>query len=279
MKTIFNIIIILAATALTQWHGILFWSEFVGQVTGWAWSITLELSALWLWLSGGRRRALAFIASCLLLSGPLFHIVQPVLNEAQAIEIAAANRNAQARLINEEIRSLETALNVSLLNSKARTGWLNDIQDNKRALNTARNNLAALYKAPATSGTQWALIKSLMQSLALLVIWSVSVFAITDLSKPHAQAVSKRRNAPAKQAPQPETGTITAIVSALDTELNTLCISQSEWADRNGFSKKHVSLVRNHEKRKTENKETAPPAIIKAMAEALQLEQLEPGTA
>ena len=179
---IFNIIVILIATALTQWHGIQFWSEFVGPQTGWAWSISLEVSALWLWFNTGRRRFLAFLASCLLLAGPLFHIIQPALNNATKTETAHINQAAETDLIRGDIASLEMALATALANSQKRTGWLNDIQASKQALSTARAELRSLLAKPVATLGAWPWIKSAMQAAALLIIWAVSVMAISDLT-------------------------------------------------------------------------------------------------
>ncbi|MCW8966079.1 MAG: hypothetical protein OQK82_05270 [Candidatus Pacearchaeota archaeon] len=278
---IFNIIVILIATALTQWHGIQFWSEFVGQQTGWAWSISLEVSALWLWFNTGRRRFLAFVASCLLLAGPLFHIIQPTLNNATKTETTRINRTAEINLIRGDITSLEQALATALANSQKRTGWLNDIQASKLALSTARRELRSLLANPVATLGAWPWIKSAMQAAALLIIWAVSVLAISDLtratriktSKPTLinKPVSKKSRTISKRSNTPE---ITAIVAALDAELNSKGIGQNEWADSKGLSRKNVSLIRHHEQRKKENKETASPAFIQRISTALGVNQL-----
>lgn len=273
---IFNIIVILIATALTQWHGIQFWSDFVGPQTGWAWSISLEVSALWLWFNTGRRRFLAFVASCLLLAGPLFHIIQPALNNATKTETAHINRTAEVDLIHGDITSLERALATALVNSQKRTGWLNDIQASKLALSTARAELRSLLANPVATLGAWPWIKSAMQAAALLIIWAVSVLAISDLSgsaQPHTSKLTSFKKRVSKKTRQKSKHTnareISAIVKSLDAELKSKGIGQNEWADSKGLSRKNVSLIRHHEQRKKENKETASPAFIQRISTAL----------
>lgn len=273
---IFSSLVIVIATVLTQWHGIQFWTEFVGPQSGWAWSISLEVSALWLWFNTGRRRFLAFLASCLLLAGPLFHIIQPVLNNNKTTETAHINQATETDLIRSHIASLEMALATALANSQKRTGWLNDIQASKQALSTARAQLRSLLTKPVHTLGAWPWIKSAMQAAALLIIWAVSVMAISDLTgsaRPHAskstsfkKGVSKKNKQKSKHTNARE---ISSIVKALDAELKSKGVSQGEWADSNGLSRKNVSLIRYHEQRKKQNKETASPAFIKRMAAAL----------
>lgn len=278
---IFNIFVILIATALTQWHGIQFWSEFVGQHTGWAWSIALEVSALWLWFNTSRhRRALAFLASCLLLSGPLFHIIQPALDQAQFTETKHANQGASIDLLRGEITSIDAALATALANSQKRTGWLNDIQASKLALSIAREELRTLLAKPVATLGAWPWIKSVMQAAALLIIWVVSVMAISDVTRSARPAISNQSNIKrtvSKQArviSKPDKSQeVIKIIAALDAVLLKHNITQNEWADKNKLSRKGVSLIRNHERRKANNEETASPAFIMKTAAALGVNQ------
>jgi len=123
-----------------------------------------------------------------------------------------------------------------------------------------------------------------MQASALLIIWAVSVLAISDLtklayetkSKPliKINAVSKLENNKKKKTKQSEIVTnVNDIIKALDADLKLKNLTQNKWAELHGLSKKNVSLIRNHEKRKNENKETASPAFIKRIAAELGINQ------
>lgn len=276
----FNYLVIIIATGLTQYHGIHFWSGFVGIESGWAWSISLEVAALWLWFNTGRRRLLAFIASCLLLAGPLFHIIQPALLQLEQNETAKRNQLVNQVRIKEKINQIENALAVSLKNSQRRQGWLGDIEAGKNNLNLAHAELSASLANPVISSGPWPWLMSLMQAFALLIVWAVSVLAISDLTKHKGtseknrkfikQAVSIDSKQDAKQSNTTEPS-IEKIIEALNFELSSKKITQNAWAELNGLSKKNVSLVKNHIQRKRDNKETAGRDVIAKMAKALGL--------
>lgn len=240
------------------------------------------MAALWLWFNPGRRRLLAFIASCLLLSGPLFHIVQPAIDQANETHIESLNQVAEINLLKRNITSMETALNVSLKNSQKRLGWLNDIQATKTELNSARDDLRTLLAAPVLSPGPWPWLKSLMQALALLIVWSVSVLAISDITKRKTETATKPVIIPASVSKQKQRiskqlikekgfGQVKEIIEALDVELKEKGLTQKQWANDKGLSAKYVSLLRTHDERKQQNKETASPAFINRISVVLGL--------
>jgi hypothetical protein len=268
-------VIILTATALMQWHGIQFWTSYVGIETGWAWSISLELAALWLWVKGAGHRWLAFLASCLLLAGPLFHIAEPALRASSQVEIADRNHALAVEDATVEIATLESSLETALRNSEARTGWLNDIQQTRESLSTARQQLRSLLSRQAVTPGPWPWIKTVAQAAALLVIWSVSIMAITELTKSKRtetgrRTVSKRRESKKQDFVSSDIG---QIVSQLEFSIRESGLSQGEWADLNGISRKNISLIRNHDQRVAANKEVASNRVIKQVAEILGIAQ------
>jgi hypothetical protein len=256
-----------------QWHGIQFWTSYVGIETGWAWSISLELAALWLWVKGAGHRWLAFLASCLLLVGPLFHIAEPALRESSQADIADRNHGLAIEDVKAEIVTLESSLETALRNSEARTGWLIDIQQTRESLSSARKRLQGLLNQRVVTPGPWPWIKTLAQATALLVIWSVSIMAITDLTKSKRtetgrSAVSKRRK---PKKPEFDSSDIGQVVSRLEASIRKSGLSQGEWADRHGISRKNVSLIRNHSQRVAENKEVASKKVIYQVAAMLGL--------
>jgi hypothetical protein len=127
-----------------------------------------------------------------------------------------------------------------------------------------------LNQQAATPGP-WPWIKTVAQAAALLVIWAVSIMAITDLTKSKLAetgkwAVSKRRE-PKKQ--DFDSLDIGQVVSRLEASIRDSGLSQGEWADRHGISRKNVSLIRNHAVRVAENKEAASKKAIKHVAAIL----------
>jgi len=272
----FNIVIILTATALMQWHGIQFWTSYVGVETGWAWSISLELAALWLWVKGAGHRWLAFLASCLLLAGPLFHIAEPALRASSRVEIADRNHSLAIKDVAAEISTLESSLETALRNSEARTGWLNDIQQSRTSLSSARQRLRGLLRKQAVTPGPWPWIKTVAQAAALLVIWGVSIMAITDLTKSkrpetRKKVVSKRRESKKLDSDFSDIG---QIVSRLEASIRESGLSQGEWADRHGISRKNVSLIRNHNQRVADNKEVASKRAINQMVTVLGMKEV-----
>ena len=73
-------VVLIGAIGLIQAHGIAFWSGKLGPY-GIAWSVLLEATALWLWSRPAiGSRALACLASVLLLLGPLYQVGTPILD-------------------------------------------------------------------------------------------------------------------------------------------------------------------------------------------------------
>lgn len=288
----FHAAMILAATILMQTHGIRFWSDFVGPDTGWLWSVVLEGAALWLWANRKQGTMAPLLASFLVLSGPLLHIIQPPLDawvDGQDAQVRQVETITEWR---SEIVSLEGSLATSLRNSANRVGWLNDIQETRKALQIARQQLrAALDESPTTQGL-WPWFKAIMQAMALIVIWSVSVMAIAEITKlrapksPSRQPAGKESQSARKvetpasvHAERTETNLLAMHVNqALDKVLEAEKITQAEWGNRKGFTPKNISLVRGHARRVSEGKELAPLGVIQQMAATLGVKQATGGS-
>jgi len=285
MEKLGNILIIIIATVLMQYHGIMFWVSIVGS-TGIVWSIALEASALWLWFYSEQKRTLAIIASMLLLAGPLFHIASPIFETTRQQELSQNSRTSSIELLREDIETAEASLATALENSKTRAGWLNDIQTTKFEISEKRSHLAALIQqeTPPQYIRQWLI--ATIQAAALLIVWLVSVYAIRALSQSRL-TTPKPKEKPKNTKLKSKTITIVEntttnevsienqntlemrVIEALKQELKQQKLSQANWGKLVGISRNNVSLILNHAKHVANNKATAPKKQFLKAAVAL----------
>lgn len=121
-------VVLIGAIGLLQAHGIAFWSSKLG-LYGIGWSVLLEATALWLWsrpASGSR--ALACLASVLLLLGPLYQVGTPILDGLALAEHSDRARSKEIPMAKAQIRELEGQLAAFTANSEKRPGWLPAIE-------------------------------------------------------------------------------------------------------------------------------------------------------
>ncbi|MGH8654586.1 MAG: hypothetical protein ACREYE_21535 [Gammaproteobacteria bacterium] len=178
-------IVLAGSIGLLQAHGIAFWSGKLGPY-GIAWSLLLEATALWLWTrSGTGSRALACVASGLLLLGPLYQIGTPVLEGLAVAQHSDQARAKEIPLVEAEIRQLAEQLAVFTANSGKRSGWLPAIEATQARLSASRGKLAKLYReAPRSSGRIEAQERVViaMECIGLLLFQVTAVLAITALA-------------------------------------------------------------------------------------------------
>lgn len=178
------LLVLTGAIALLQLHAIQFWTEFVGPM-GWAWAVLLEVVALWLWYQRQlARRALALVTSVLALTGPVYTVCEPLVEEWQMASHADAGRELRIERLTQEALRLEESLATFRENSEVRAGWLTPIQEAQARLTEVDAELAELIStAPAEAMTwrQQALV--VMQALALIIFQLSAVLAITSLSR------------------------------------------------------------------------------------------------
>ncbi|MGH7405449.1 MAG: hypothetical protein ACREXX_03685 [Gammaproteobacteria bacterium] len=177
-------IVLGGSIGLLQAHGIAFWSETLGSY-GIAWSLLLEATALWLWTrSGIGSRALACLASGLLLLGPLYQVGTPVLEGLALAQHSDVVRSKEIPPVEAEIRQLTGQLAVFTANSGKRSGWLPAIEGTQARLSAARGKLAALYReAPRSSVRAQESVVIAMECIGLLLFQVTAVLAITTLAK------------------------------------------------------------------------------------------------
>lgn len=192
-------VILIGCTAVIQYHAIQFWVSQVDPVTGWAWSILLEAVALWLWWRRGAIRALALLASLLVMAGPVYHVSAPLVEELHQGAHADETREARLATLDQRIQAQESALERFLANSENRAGWLPAIQDAREDLADARQAKAELMSEAENAGMAWreqAIIA--MQALALVLFQVVGVLAVTRLSQLRGGDARPRTTAPAR---------------------------------------------------------------------------------
>ena len=182
-KNLITWTVLAGCVGILQWHGIQFWSAHVDSTTGWAWSLTLEGTGLWLWWTG--RRALGVCASALLLIGPLYVVSGPLVADLGRAEHADSARTRLIPAAEAKVASIEREIQAFLSNSGKRAGWLAPIEAAQSRLDAARADLGRLYtERPEAGGLGWrtrAVIA--LQAIALVLFQISAIFSICELAK------------------------------------------------------------------------------------------------
>ncbi len=185
--------LVLGGTFIIQYHSIYFWSVNVDRHIGWAWSLMIEASGLWLWYQPGiAKRMLGLATSILLLAGPLYQITTPALDSyaheqalnAQSAQTAHA-AHAQVRILRAEIAQDAQLVRTYAQNSQKRTGWLHAIQDIQKRMDNARKQLHDIQmnnpQSVDSKGFRLFLLV-LLQAAGLILVQVSNVLAITHIS-------------------------------------------------------------------------------------------------
>ena len=169
-----SLLIVASSAVLMQLHSIQFWTGRVG-ITGIAWSLAFEVVALYLWWK--RRRALAVVASAILISGPFYQLSAPTL---EALRTAQASATLLA-MDRAEVAQLEASVARFEDNSAERIGWAERIDRAQAALDAARERIRNRLGEQVT-GAGWREVGVVgLQALALLVVMITQVLAVADL--------------------------------------------------------------------------------------------------
>ena len=222
------LLVLAGAIALLQVHAIQFWTEFIGPM-GWAWAVLLEVVALWLWYQRQlARRMLAMVASVLTLTGPVYMVCEPLIEEWQSSSHVDAGRELRIERLTLEASRLEESIETFRANSEARAGWLEPIQDAQARLAEVDSQLATLVAAPPAVTSNWrqqAVVG--MQTVALLIFQLAAVLAITTLSNQRQQAITEGVTPPPTspcdrlRKEPPDIGQNLVVAGALHTETGT----------------------------------------------------------
>jgi hypothetical protein len=264
--------------ALIQWHAIAFWSNAIDQATGWAWSVLLELIALWLWYRP-RTRLLAFITTALVLSGPLYQVTRPLVQEFTYTAAESASEPARASLLREAIAAEEKALHTFLANSAERSGWLPAIEQARASLNGKRAELQSLL-TPARHAIPWQQVAVMvMQAIALVLIQISNVLAIrtiADHERETASPQTRKQKPRQRETPRPprtpkssHEPDVEQVQAALQKHLSAEGVSARAFAARHGFRPRDLSLVLHDQENRKAGKRRAPTKVFERLSELL----------
>ncbi len=195
------ILIILMATSIIQWHGMMFWTEHAG-VSGWGWSIVLEAASLWLWWQPKWHvKAVGMVGTIIVLCGPMYQISGPVIaslknNQANQLEIASLQKDLA--LQKEQMKQF-------MDNSKKRTGWLPVITSTQQTIQQTRQSINALSRSKDAKPLWEVIALVVIEMLALIIITIAQITSVHWLSAKQASdkkatLKEKTRN---KQPPSP----------------------------------------------------------------------------
>lgn len=193
---------IVGAIALLQYHGVQFWKENGAGLTAIAFTGLLELGALLAWSSTveWHRWTLGLAATVFLLAGPLYVVSKDIVTEWQADDKGSVATELKREALEQEIASLQGALETYLANAKlAAIGALIPTEGKKRSkpvdwaakadktqtsLGQLNAELRAVITASATPAkrTDWQ-AKGIvgMQVVTLIVLQLMVVTFITEL--------------------------------------------------------------------------------------------------
>ncbi len=270
-------LLIVGGIVLIQYHAVAFWSEAVGPATGWAWSILLELIALWLWYQP-KTRLLAFMATALVLSGPLYGVTAPIAKQYSLTASQKASEPERVALLREAIASERRALQTFLTNSQQRSGWLPAIQRARAELSERRaelNSLLTPRRQPLP--IQQATIM-VLQAVALTLVQISNVLAITTIADsqretPKGKARKQKGQRKEARASARSTATrnpkVAQVQTALRRHLEGEGISARAFANRHGFTPRDISLVFHDQENRTAGKRTAPEKVFDQLSTLL----------
>lgn len=260
--------VIVGAVALLQTHSIQFWMESVGTM-GIAWSILLEVVALWLWWQ--RRwllQGLGVVASLMLLAGPLYQVGSPLVSSVSAMETAKQFQQLKGETLQRKAAILESSLETALSNSEERGGWLNDIQESRGlALDTLDDYLQTM--APVEPTKPGTMLVMGMQGISLVLFQFTAVLALLSFRQTVAGDPSPAIDE--STAVEVSLDLIDRVVRAVDQYMLTEQLSQKSTAMAMDLSPKNLSLIRNHRQLLSEGKRTAPDGVILKLATELNV--------
>ena len=180
------LMLLIGGIVLMQTHAMDYWSQY-DQTTGWLWSLVIEGAAIWLWSArNGFKNTVAFLATLLALSAPLYQLAAPVLESQRSSEQAADNLPDRISGKEAEIKQLETDLATYNKNSETRGGWFPLIETTKADLKAARKELEKLQTEQRTAQpADWqAWLQIGTQGLALIIIQCLIVLTTRTVFAP-----------------------------------------------------------------------------------------------
>lgn len=241
---------LILSTSIIQWHSIQFWVDVASNI-GFLWSIAIEAAAIWLWWH--RKTTLAFLASLLLIVGPLYSLSAPAYLETQNQTLRAMNHQQKIRISQDSINDLKLSLSNYEKNSLSRVGWATRIDETRKALQAEVEELKRLVNKTEhlkQAPMPWFIIVIELLGLAVLLITQVlTIHALRGVSNKSKQTeITESKNLEYSEL-------ATYLSNRLSEALKEKGLSQAEWARQNKVSTKSVSMLINHQKRSEAGKE------------------------
>lgn len=281
-----NGLMLILGISLIQWHSIQFWMDATGFV-GPLWSLAIEGAALWLWWQ--RRLLLASCASLIVLAGPLFHLTHP-LYEATQLALQKQQEVLEKKvIIQSSIDQLTSALESYQTTSQTRVGWAARIDETQDALKMERDRFEKLVSTQTSHNrNDLPLLTALIETLAISILMLTQILAIHKFRElPVNRNADQKVETTRSEKPNKSGGSVSTSsnslnitdqnldshVSKVSTQLAEILkvekMSQSEWGRRNGVSKKSISMLLNHSKRRQEGKELISKNELKHVYEQI----------
>lgn len=247
---------LILSTSIIQWHSIQFWVDVASNI-GFLWSIAIEAAAIWLWWH--RKAALAFLASLLLIAGPLYSLSAPAYLETQSQILQAMNHQQKIRISQDSINDLKLSLSNYEKNSLSRVGWATRIDETRKALQAEVEELKRLVNKTEhlkQAPMPWFIIVIELLGLAVLLITQVlTIHALRGVSNKSKQTETAEITEITESKNLEYSELATYLSNRLSEALKEKGLSQAEWARQNKVSTKSVSMLINHQKRSEAGKE------------------------
>jgi len=181
--------LLIGVTVSIQFHAIEFWSELIGP-EGVAWSITIELVAIFAWFCTGRGsenkvliQTVAIGATIIALSGPAVKNLVPIVESISKVNNLLSTYDN--RLL-EKVKMIEdnrSNLSMARDNSKSRMGWKDTIDRSEANINRlTREKELMLLNKPSVSEIITNSVKGILITLTLIIFQLASVLITRNIS-------------------------------------------------------------------------------------------------
>lgn len=255
---------LLGCAGTLQWHSVLWWWDQVGP-TGVAWSLVLELVALWFWFRPGwANRTAGAVASVIVLAGPLHHVAAPLWQARTEASAERASAAAKLESVRGEIEAQRQTLAGYRKRSEDRLGWRDVQEQTSRRLAKLRQRERELLARRATlsaAGPVALELVTLLQLGALLLYQAGTITAVTHLSAAHRrrQHPATPRNTRTEQATAQATPADPRRQLAEDLERHKAVrgLSQGALADAVGVPRQEIGRALSHAEKATKGERTA----------------------
>lgn len=273
-------LMIICSAVLMQWHSIIFWQVWTGNYYGGAFmSLGIESAMLFMWYAQRHwfLRVAKYAAALLLIAGPWYQITVPTFESLQTVTVL----HDKDALIGADVARLERSLASDEKNSNKRLGWRERIKETRAEIKAKREEQYSLLDEKAALPPGWRpLMVAVMQALALLIVLTAQLAAVTGLRYGNVTATVTARNVPkrngtAKRNDAPEqTEDFDAEVEAVAAEIRTRLPefgSQAKMCKALGLRPANITAVLKHEERKESGGETISPAGLEKVIKALEV--------